>query len=99
MALFKGAVDRAGLYSPDPDKNVTFKTLRHTFASHLAMEGRYPKEIAGLMGHSRIEQTMTYMHLAPNQTQEAVESLHGLTCLCQKTDRFCEKNHEEARQY
>lgn len=78
---------------------MTFKTLRHTFASHLAMQGRHPKEIADLVGHSRIEQTMTYLHLAPNQTQEAAPSLDGLTGLCQKNDRFLEKNARNPRQY
>lgn len=93
---FNAAVKRAGLYSPDREKSVTFKTLRHTFGSHLAMAGRHPKEIADLMGHSRLEQTMTYMHLAPNKLEEAVTSLEGLTVMS-KIVKNDGKNAEEPR--
>ena len=55
---FNAAVKRAGLYSPDPHQNMTFKTLRHTFASHLAIQGRHRKEIAELMGHRDLKLTM-----------------------------------------
>jgi integrase len=99
VRLLGGAVNRAKLYSPNPAQNIAFKTLRHMFASHLAIRGRHPKEVADLMGHSRLEQTMTYMHLAPSKTQEVVESLQGLTGVCQKSDRFLAKNAEESRQY
>jgi len=97
-AGFKAAVKRAGLYSPDPSQNVTFKTLRHTFASHLAMKGRHVKEIADLMGHGNIQMTMTYMHLSPNQLEDAVHSLDGLTGLSQNVTKSV-KNSGEARQH
>jgi integrase len=92
---FRAAVRCAGLYSPDEDQNVRFKSLRHTFGSHLAMRGRHPKEIADLMGHKRIDQTMTYMHLSPDQKQEAVHSLDGLTGMSQNVT----KKRQEACQY
>jgi len=91
---FKAAVRRAGLYSPDASQNVTFKTLRHTFASHLVKQGRHPKEVADLMGHSDIQMTMVYMHLSPNQLTDAVHTLDGLTGLSQNVTKP-EKNAKE----
>jgi integrase len=79
---FRSVAKQAKLFSPDPHKKVTFKTLRHTFASHLAMQGRHPKEIADLMGHSSLNMTMRYMHLSPEKKKDAVCSLEGLTSHC-----------------
>ena len=91
---FKSAVKRAGLYSPDSSQNVTFKTLRHTFASHLVKQGRHPKEVADLMGHSDIQMTMVYMHLSPNQLSDAVHTLDGLTGMSQNVTKS-KKNAKE----
>jgi len=95
---FEAAVKRAGLYSPDPKQNITFKTLRHTFASHLVKQGRHPKEVADLMGHSNIQMTMRYMHLSPNQLTDAVHTLDGLTGLSQTVTKS-EKNGQDPRHY
>jgi integrase len=95
---FRAAVKRSGLYNPDPSQNVTFKTLRHTFASHLVKQGRHPKEVADLMGHNSIEMTMRYMHLSPNQLADAVHSLDGLTDMSQNGTKS-EKYAGETRHY
>ena len=62
-------------------------TLRHTFASHLVKQGRHPKEVADLMGHSDIQMTMVYMHLSPNQLADAVHTLDGLTGMSQNVTK------------
>lgn len=49
---------------------IGWHVLRHTFASHLAMNGRSLKEIQELLGHSDIRQTMRYAHLTPGVKQE-----------------------------
>lgn len=49
--------------------------LRHTFASHLTMRGTPMPAVQQLMGHSTIEMTMRYAHLAPHVLQAAVEVL------------------------
>ena len=51
---------------------IRFHDLRHTFGSHLAMLGVPVMKIKEVMGHTHIETTMRYMHLAPG-------SLDGLT--------------------
>jgi len=50
-------------------------TLRHTFASHLVMKGVDLPTIKKLMGHSDIETTMIYSHLADEHVDKAVERL------------------------
>lgn len=50
-------------------------TLRHTFASHLVMSGVDLPTVMKLMGHSDIQTTMIYAHLAPDHLAEAVDRL------------------------
>ena len=50
-------------------------TLRHTFASHLVMKGVDLPTVKKLMGHSDIQTTMVYAHLAPDHLAEAVDRL------------------------
>jgi integrase len=48
---------------------------RHTFASRLAMAGVDLRTVAELMGHSSIQMTMRYAHLAPQHNRAAVDRL------------------------
>jgi integrase len=52
-----------------------FHDLRHTFASYLAMSGATLRDIAELLGHTSIQQTMVYAHLLPSHTQGVVEKM------------------------
>jgi integrase len=63
------ACKRAGL------REVGWHTLRHTYASHLAMRGVAIRAIQELMGHQTIAMTMRYAHLAPGATRAAVATL------------------------
>jgi len=53
----------------------TLHDLRHTFASHLAMEGVPIPVIKELLGHSNISTTMMYAHLSPEIHKAAVNKL------------------------
>ncbi len=53
-------------------------TLRHTFASHLVMSGVDLPTVSKLMGHTDIETTMIYAHLAPEHLADAVSKLSFL---------------------
>ncbi len=62
---------RAGL-----DPRFHFHTLRHTFASHLAMSGVSLYFIQKILGHQSIETTTkTYAHLQPEPLVHAVKQL------------------------
>ena len=52
-----------------------FHDLRHTFASNLVMAGVDLYTVKELMGHSTIQMTERYAHLAPEHKASAVEKL------------------------
>jgi integrase len=58
-------------------ENVTWHTLRHTFASRLVMAGVDLKTVQELMGHKSIAMTARYSHLAPSHKLAALEKLVG----------------------
>ena len=70
---YNSAVEAADL------DDVTFHTLRHTFASWAVMRGVTLKELQELLGHSSLTMTMRYAHLAPEHLRMAVSRLEGLT--------------------
>lgn len=63
--------------SPNDSKNrVVTHTLRHTFASHLAINGTPPFTIQKLMDHRTIQMTMRYAKLAPDSGKIMIEGLY-----------------------
>ena len=60
-------------------EDITFHTLRHTFASWAVMRGVSLKELQELLGHATLAMTMRYAHLAPEHLRTAVSRLEGLT--------------------
>lgn len=63
------ACKKAGL------RQIGWHALRHTFASHLVMRGASIKAVQELLGHSSIQMTMRYAHLAPEVVNETVRLL------------------------
>ena len=64
-----------GVAENDRQKRVVFHTLRHTFASWLALAGVDIYRIKTLMRHKTLAMTMRYAHLIPDATREAVHNL------------------------
>ena len=62
----------------DTRQRVVFHSLRHTFASWLVQNGTPLYTVAKLMGHSTLEMTQRYSHLAPDTLRKAALSLEGL---------------------
>ena len=52
-----------------------FHTLRHTFASWLAIQGTPILEIKELLGHATLAMTERYAHLIPDQKRESVRRM------------------------
>jgi integrase len=82
---FEKAVERAGL------SDFRFHDLRHTCASHLAMQGRSLREIQEVLGHKSFGMTLRYAHLSQPHLVSAVESLAGLTPDLHELDRRAHK--------
>ncbi len=57
--VMREAVKAAGI-----DKDVTVHTLRHSYATHLIEDGLNIVTVKDLLGHSKIETTMIYLHIA-----------------------------------
>jgi integrase len=66
----KAAQRRAGL-AVSPGLHI----LRHTFCSHLAMQGAPARATQELAGHAKLTTTMKYMHLSPGATGTAIRLL------------------------
>ena len=55
--------------------NVTLHTLRHTFASQLAIAGVPLRDIQELMGHQSVQTTLQYAHLSEEHVKKQVMRL------------------------
>lgn len=69
--VFLPAIEKAKL------EDVTWHTLRHTFASRLAMNGQSDSTIAALLRHSGTGLVQRYAHLSPSHLRGAVEGVSG----------------------
>jgi len=66
-----------GLDSKDAKNRVVIHSLRHTFASHLAINGTPIFTIQKLMNHRDIKMTMRYAKLAPDSGMDFVNKLYA----------------------
>lgn len=59
----------------DPKHRVVIHTLRHTFASHLAINGTPIFTIQKLLNHKDINMTLRYAKLAPDSGRDSIKEL------------------------
>jgi len=81
-------------------ENFRFHDLRHTFASHLVMNGATIKDVQELLGHKDIKMTMRYSHLSQEHKAKAVNLLNGLTGgknLTEKSQIFEEEKNKAVK--
>ena len=62
-------------------RRITWHTLRHTFASQLAINGTPLHVVQGLLGHSSITTTMRYSHVASADYRSAINMLNPKSML------------------
>ncbi|WP_414017276.1 tyrosine-type recombinase/integrase [Aliarcobacter butzleri] len=55
---------------------MVFHSLRHTFASHLAINGTPIFRIQKLINHKDIRMTLRYAKLSPDSGRESVKHLY-----------------------
>lgn len=65
---FTKALERSGIQLPPGQRT---HVLRHSFASHFVMRGGNLLELKEILGHSTIQMTMRYAHLAPGHLESA----------------------------
>jgi integron integrase len=69
----KEAVKKAGIV-----KHASVHTLRHSFATHLLMNGVNIREIQNLLGHKHLETTMIYTHVIRDRVSVPKSPLDNL---------------------
>lgn len=70
LGAFRRALNRSGIKLPQGQAS---HVLRHTFASHFVMGGGNVLVLQRILGHSTINMTMRYSHLAKDHFKQAVE--------------------------
>ncbi|ERM80998.1 hypothetical protein P872_11975 [Rhodonellum psychrophilum GCM71 = DSM 17998] len=73
QTVFKQATKRAGI-----TKDVSFHSLRHSFATHLLEQGTNLRMIQQLMGHTSLKTTTVYLHVShiePSQIKSPLDNL------------------------
>lgn len=74
---FRMAVEKAEIVLP---KGQSTHVLRHTFASHLMMNGGNILVLQQILGHASITDTMKYAHFSPTHLEDAIR-LNPLTSI------------------
>lgn len=70
--FIKNSAKRAGI-----DRHITPHTLRHSFATDFLKNGGDIRYLQKLLGHSSINTTMRYTHLADSDLEEKYRKYHG----------------------
>ncbi len=74
--IVKNAAEKAGI-----KKNISFHTLRHSFATHLLENGINVMIIKKLLGHSSIKTTGIYLHVANIEQAKIVSPFDNMNIL------------------
>jgi site-specific recombinase XerD len=90
--LFHQAADAAGI-----KKRVTLHSLRHSFATHLLEDDTHIRTIQALLGHSKLETTARYAHVATGLISAIESPLDRLGRPKHKRRGKAEKNRQQGQ--
>jgi integrase/recombinase XerD len=90
--LFHEAADAAGI-----KKGVTLHTLRHSFATHLLERQTHIRTIQALLGHTKLDTTTRYAHVATGMIANIKSPLDMLAQPKHKRPRKAEKNRKQVQ--
>jgi integrase/recombinase XerD len=90
--LFHAAADAAGIR-----KHVTLHALRHSFATHLLEDGTNIRIIQALLGHTKLETTARYAHVATGIISAVESPLDRLARPKHKRRRKAEKSCKQVQ--
>ena len=71
--MVKKAIQKSGI-----PKQASVHTLRHSFATHLLMNGVNIREVQEFLGHKNVETTMIYTHVLGDMTNAPKSPLDSL---------------------
>lgn len=58
-------------------RQIRMHDFRHTFASHMLLQGASLVEVKEMLGHRKLESTTIYLHYIPDRNQGATDKLLG----------------------
>ena len=73
QAVLHQAVQKSGV-----DENTTVHTLRHTFATHLILDGMDIRLVQELLGHNSLKTTEIYTHITDKMKKDIISPLDHL---------------------
>ena len=76
MRIILNTLFNQGIDADDRKNKAVVHSLRHTFASHLAINGTPIFTIQKLMNHSDIKMTLRYAKLSPESGKDAILNLN-----------------------
>ena len=74
-------VCRLAAVDAEIDKKVTMHLLRHSFATHLLEQHVDIRVIQVLLGHSKLETTSIYTHVATDLLRKVISPLESMDAL------------------
>jgi integrase len=58
-------------------RRIKFHTLRHSAATHYLSSGMNIRQVQQLLGHSRLDTTMIYTHVSPDDLKKKMDDIWG----------------------